>query len=105
MGSSGTGKLLENANTILCGSVTEGVGAAGRHLHSPNPLLSCVSLHTLSMCYFYEKVTRIIYSIMWHLKALGLFAFEIRETEGVKQDNGLVRVPRLMLCLLSFTLE
>lgn len=81
MGSSGTGKMLENASSILCGSVTEEGRGRGIYI-LPNPLLSCVSLHTSSRYYFHEKVTLIIYSIMWHVKALGLFPFEIRETEG-----------------------
>lgn len=85
MGSSGTGKLLENANNILHGSVTEG-GGGGVYI-LPNSLLSRVSLRTSSAYYFYEKVTLIIYSIMWQVRALVLFPFEIGETEGCEAGH------------------
>lgn len=66
---------------FLLGSLTEGV--RGDTYILPNTLLSYMNSNTLSMNYFYEKVTLIIHSIMCHVKALRIFLFIIRETERI----------------------
>lgn len=98
------GKRLENTNGISTWIVSWGRRKGDIYI-LPSTLLYYLNFYIVSVHYFYQKVTLIIYGIMCCVKALSLFLSESREAGRVSGKTMFFEAGLMLSISYPFTLR